>query len=83
MKEIVNLFFDLNNLDEKKRAEKFCQLEAAAPFNPRLTRNEGRAFLVIEFPVYTGHDKLRQKPALESLFLLGAVLGEMKGEEKQ
>lgn len=82
MKEIQNLFFSLDSIQQKAAAEKLCKLDAAKPYNPRTTKTAGKYFLVIEFPLYSGHDKLKLKPSLESLFLFGAAFAELVEKEE-
>lgn len=76
-----NLFFSLDSIQEKNAAEKLCQLDAAKPYNPRTTKSAGKYFLCIEFPLYTGHDSLKLKPSLESLFLFGGLFAELLQKE--
>jgi len=81
MKEIENLFFPLKNEAAKRAAEHVCENKEFAGFNPRVTENLSKNFLVIEMPVYTGNDRFQRKPALELLFSLGAFFGAAKAGE--
>lgn len=75
MKTIQNLFFEINSKTQIEAAKNFCESPSTQIFNPRMTINASRRFLVLEFPEYSGHDKHKQKEALQLLFLAGGLFG--------